>query len=603
MLITNYFFSAAYPLLILSAFNAVILFAALIAVVAVTIGFYKSKATGYYNAMNGMQQQIADMQKHLEYASKEEAKARADAKRSAAAREKLLVSLTHEIRTPMNGILGMALLLEETSLAPDQKDYTETIISSGKILLNKVDEVIASDALEQIKIDRTINAAQQKPTDLCNCVEEVIDTLTAKAASRQIKLLYKIDTDVPAQVLTDNKRLQQVLTNLSDYIMETQAPPQVVVGVHIIKHNRTDTPPSLGFTVSAAITENALQAAALFTEGSSLKDDENTADEKILGVAISKKLVEEISGTLKTSKEIAGFIFCVPLTAATGKTSSQYSLKDLEDKKVLVVSSNVTATTVLSHQLKKWKMLPVAAANSKEALQLITNGEFNIVITENNLTADISGTALAAAINKTNPQLPVMLLNYTSIAGNKQSEAIAATLNLPLKQHVLFDALLSNLRQNKKTGNAQDMSVKKLTTAFASQYPLRILVAEDNDVNQKWAAKILSKMGYQPDFAENGHIALEMVGKAAYDLILMDVQMPEMDGLEATKMIRVCLNKQPVIIAMTANVMHGDRIACMQGGMDDYISKPVQLGELVNMLEKWALVIDEKRELESAGNG
>lgn len=601
MLITNYFFSAAYPLLILSAFNAVILFAALIAVVAVAIGFYKSKATGYYNNMQAMQQQIADMQKHLEYASKEEAKARADAKRAAAAREKLLISLTHEIRTPMNGILGMALLLEETNLAPDQKDYTETIISSGKILLNKVDEVIASDALEQTKIDRTINTAQQKPTDLCNCVEEVIDTLAAKATIKEIRLLYKIDADVPAQVLTDNKRLQQVLTNLSDYIMETQATPQVVVGVHIIKHDRTDTPPSLGFTVSAAIAENALQAATLFTAGGMLQDDENTTDEKILGVAISKKLVEEMSGTIKISKEITGFIFCVPLTAAANTAGAKYSLKDLEEKKVVVVSSNATTATVLCHQLIQWKMLPVTAANSKEALQLIANGQFNIVITDMNLAGDSNGEALAAAIKKINATLPVVLLH-----GNKQygqSTAANATINLPLKQHVLFDALLNNLRQNKKTGNAQDMSVKKLTDAFAQQYPLRILVAEDNDVNQKWAAKILGKMGYQPHFAENGHIALEMVGKTAYDLILMDVQMPEMDGLEATKMIRVCLNKQPVIIAMTANVMHGDRIACMQAGMDDYISKPVQLGELVNMLEKWALVISEKREVEMAGKG
>ncbi|HNU87565.1 MAG TPA: response regulator, partial [Ferruginibacter sp.] len=133
------------------------------------------------------------------------------------------------------------------------------------------------------------------------------------------------------------------------------------------------------------------------------------------------------------------------------------------------------------------------------------------------------------------------------------------------------------------------------TADFAKQYPLRILVAEDNLVNQKWATKILGKLGYQADIAGDGHIVLDMVDKTAYDLILMDVQMPGMDGLEATKMIRVCLNKQPTIIAMTANVMHGDRVACMQAGMDDYISKPVQLGELVNMLEKWALVITDRK--------
>lgn len=602
MPIINFFLPVAYPLLVLSVFNAVLLAVVLLAVVVVVTGFYKSKAKGYYNNMQAMQQQIADMQKHLEYASKEEAKARADAKRAAAAREKLLVSLTHEIRTPMNGILGMALLLEETNLAPDQKDYTETIISSGKVLLNKMDEVIASDALEQTKIDRTVTAAQQKATDIFNCIEEVIDTLAVKSFSKQIKLLYKVDADVPKQILTDNKRLQQVLTNLTEYIMETQAPPQVVVGVHVIKHDRTDTPPSLGFTISAAVANSALQASQFLNSGSVLQADENIADEKILGVAISKKLLEEMNGTIKTCTEMAGFIFCVPLSAAAN-SSSAYSLKDFEDKKVLVLSSNATAASMLCHQLQQWKMQPVIAATSKEALQLIINGQFNLVITEMNIAGDISGASLVAAVKKVNAQMPVVFLHYTADAGNKQYQEIAAavtTVNIPVKQHRLFDAVLSSLRNNKKTGNVHDISVKKLSEEFAQQYPLKILVAEDNDVNQKWAAKILGKMGYQPHFAENGHIALEMVGKTAYDLILMDVQMPEMDGLEATKMIRVCLNKQPVIIAMTANVMHGDRIACMQAGMDDYISKPVQLGELVNMLEKWALVIAEKRELELA---
>jgi CheY-like chemotaxis protein len=290
----------------------------------------------------------------------------------------------------------------------------------------------------------------------------------------------------------------------------------------------------------------------------------------------------------------------VPLSAAAN-SSSTYSLKDFEDKKVLVVNSNATAASILCNQLQQWKMQPVIAATSKEALQLIISGQFNLVITELNIAGDISGASFVTAVKKVNAQMPVVLLHYTADEGNKQYQEIATavtTVSMPVKQHRLFDAVLSSLRQNKKAGNVHDISVKKLSEEFAQQYPLKILVAEDNDVNQKWAAKILGKMGYQPHFAENGHIALEMVGKTAYDLILMDVQMPEMDGLEATRMIRVCLNKQPVIIAMTANVMHGDRIACMQAGMDDYISKPVQLGELVNMLEKWALVIAEKREQE-----
>jgi CheY-like chemotaxis protein len=137
----------------------------------------------------------------------------------------------------------------------------------------------------------------------------------------------------------------------------------------------------------------------------------------------------------------------------------------------------------------------------------------------------------------------------------------------------------------------------KLSQAFSQQYPLNILIAEDNPINQKWTTKILSKLGYKTHLAENGKEVLEVVSNEQYDVILMDVQMPEMDGLEATRMIRLCLQTQPVIVAMTANVLHGDRQACMQAGMDDYISKPVELNELVNMLEKWALQIKEKREV------
>ena len=238
------------------------------------------------------------------------------------------------------------------------------------------------------------------------------------------------------------------------------------------------------------------------------------------------------------------------------------------------------------------------AANGNEALQLLSEQFVSLVITEMNLEG-MSGIQLAANIKTAYPQLPLILLNPLNDTRYKEHETIAKEiliLSKPVKQHTLFDNILSSLLHVKKAGPAsQEMSVKKLSADFAKQYPLRILVAEDNTVNQKWATKILGKLGYQPDIAGNGHIVLEMVGKAAYDLILMDVQMPEMDGLEATKMIRVCLNKQPTIIAMTANVMHGDRMACMQAGMDDYISKPVQLGELVNMLEKWALVINDKK--------
>ncbi len=601
-IVENFFLTGTLPLFMLSTFNSCVFLTVIVVMAIVLYGLYKSNVSSYFNKITALGQQVEAMQLHLDYASREETKARADAKRSADAREKLLTSLSHEIRTPMNGILGMAILLEETNLNPEQKDYIDTIISSGKILLNKVDEVMANDMLEQSKIDRTITEAQQKNTDLRNCVEEVISTFAVKASEKQIDLLYQIDENVPAQVLTDNKHLQQVLTNLLENVMEYKQ-EQVFIGVHIIKHDSTNTAPVLGFTIAAKPLGNAAAIATLLSTGKTLSDDngEEVQDGKSRGIIISKKLVEEMGGEIKVvSDSNDGFIFSIPLhtvTLLTG-TNAGYNLKDFEGKSVLIVNSNVTTGGILMKQLQLWKLHPLLVGNGKEALQLLSEQLFSLVITEMHLSG-INGIQLAAEIKNLSPELPVILLNPLNDNGYKEQENIAKeiiVLSKPIKQHTLFDSILSSLLHLKKAGqSSQEMSVKKLSVDFAKQYPLRILVAEDNLVNQKWAIKILGKLGYQADIAGNGHTVLDMVGKTTYDLILMDVQMPEMDGLEATKMIRVCLNKQPTIIAMTANVMHGDRMTCMQAGMDDYISKPVQLAELVNMLEKWALVITDKK--------
>jgi CheY-like chemotaxis protein len=601
MEIPESFFLIEYlPLFVLSTFTACILIFLIVAMIFALFGFYKSNIASYCNKIIAMGQQIEDMQQHLAYANREETKARADAKRSAEARDKLLTSLSHEIRTPMNGILGMAILLEETTLNPEQKDYIDTIISSGKILLNKVDEVMAIDMLDQSKIDRTITSAQQKNTDLRNCVEEVMETFAVKATEKEVELLYQIDEGVPPQVLTDNKRLHQILTNLVEHVMDDKQ-QQIFIGLHIIKHDSMNAP-VLGFTVGNKPMGNAAEVATLLATGNILQDSTPEEEQagKGLGLAISKKLVEEMSGEIRAvGKPNTGFIFSIPLNAVAllaGSTTG-YNLKDFEGKQILVVNNNLTAAAILKNQLQQWKLLPVIATNGNEAMQLITEQSFSLVITEMNLP-EMNGIQLAVNMKEAFPQLPLILLNPLNDNRYKEQEDIAreiTVLNKPVKQHTLFDNILSNLRHIKKAGETQEMSVKKLSVEFAKQHPMRIMIAEDNPVNQKWAIKILGKLGYQADIANNGHEALDMVGKAAYDLILMDVQMPEMDGLEATKMIRVCLSKQPTIIAMTANVMHGDRMACMQAGMDDYISKPVQLGELVNMLEKWALVISDKK--------
>lgn len=271
----------------------------------------------------------------------------------------------------------------------------------------------------------------------------------------------------------------------------------------------------------------------------------------------------------------------------------------MEGKNVLIVDDNLTAGNILKNQLEHWKLLPVLAASGKDALEVLSQVAFDLVITDLNMP-EMDGILLTQFIRKQYPKIPVILLNTPNDERHKKhAELFGAVLDKPVKQHILFDNILSEFRHKDKTVIHEKVTINKLSEDFSKQYPLQILIAEDNPINQKWTTKILSRLGYQTVIAENGKEVLEVVSNEQYDLILMDVQMPEMDGLEATRMIRLCLQTQPVIIAMTANVMHGDRQACMQAGMDDYISKPVELNELVNMLEKWASLIKEKRQVPS----
>jgi len=203
----------------------------------------------------------------------------------------------------------------------------------------------------------------------------------------------------------------------------------------------------------------------------------------------------------------------------------------------------------------------------------------------------MDGITLSQSIKKSYPDTPIMLLNSTGDESHKKHpELFNSVINKPIRRHILKEQVIALIRQNGKVTSISDHSNKqKLSVDFATQYPLSILIAEDNLMNQKIVGKILNKLGYEPKMTNNGKEVLEEVSNKYYDVILMDVQMPEMDGLEATKMIRVCLDDQPVIIAMTANTLQGDREECLRAGMDDYIGKPVRLDELVNLLEKWAI--------------
>jgi len=560
--------------------------------------FFRSKLTSSRNRIAALDLQVQGLQTQLEYVAAREQAAMAEADQTGKAKSQLLSSLSHEIRTPMNGVLGMATLLKETELNTEQQEYADTIISSGNILLNKLNEILINDVISHSKMDALQGDPDQKNVDLRNCVEEVLDVFGSKA--NNIELLYEIDLDVPSHILTDNKRLQRVLINLVENAVKATKHGEVFVGVHNAKDERSGKP-LLEFEVVDTGTGIAKEIEGkLFTgilpENYSTR---NNSGAKGFGLVICRKIVEQLGGQIhfaRAEKGGARFWFTIPLLSAVQSQAAAagYAMVGFEDKQVLIVNPDVKAAAILKNQLEQWKLIPAIAASGVQALEILSQVSFSVVITCVD-TPDMNGIVLAQTIRNQYPQTPVLLLNAVNDDRYKPyKEYFGAVINKPVRQHQLFDSVLSLLRHSDKDANPDNHAAKKLSENFSQRFPLRILVAEDNPVNQKWTIKILSKMGYQAVIAENGKMVLEIVGHEDFDLILMDVQMPEMDGLEATKMIRLCNDKQPVIIAMTANVMHGDRQACIQAGMDDYISKPVELAALVDMLEKWALVIRER---------
>ena len=261
----------------------------------------------------------------------------------------------------------------------------------------------------------------------------------------------------------------------------------------------------------------------------------------------------------------------------------------LEGKRVLVVDDNSTNRNILLDQLRQWKLSPVLADSGKTALEILSQqASFDLILTDMQMP-EMDGAQLAGAIREKYPRTPVILLSSVGQEHCKYNpELFDSILTKPVKQRLLCDHLLNALRQRGTLTKLKAPEKQKMPAGLSEQYPLRILIAEDNLINQKLIIHILHRMGYEPDAVENGQEALELTIRKQYDVILMDVQMPETDGLEATRLIRQRSGKQPVIIALTANAMQGDKEECLKAGMDDYLSKPVKQEELMAVLEKWA---------------